>query len=131
MDADQVRHWSREGMEFGAHSRTHPDLTHCDAATLAEEVEASRRELADIVQRPVDAFAYPYGRYDDAVTAAVSASFTLAFTMDRGLVAADTSPYRIPRITIQPGDRGLGLMLRLRGGGSRRRGLLPRRAGHS
>ena len=64
----------RDGWEIDAHTLTHPDLTTVDAAGLRREVGGSRRWLRRAFGVPVDFFAYPAGRYNPAVEAAVRAA---------------------------------------------------------
>ena len=64
----------RDGWEIDAHTLTHPDLTTVDAARLRREVAGSRRWLRQTFAVPVNFFAYPSGRYNPAVEAAVRAA---------------------------------------------------------
>ena len=67
----------------GAHTVDHPRLTTLDDARLAHELGASKRRLEEIVERPVELFAYPYGDYDRRVAAAVAAAgYRAAFVED-------------------------------------------------
>src|SRR5918998_6388507 len=61
LGADGVREVSERGMEIGSHSVTHPRLSGLDSETLIHEVEDSRQMLSEIVNVPVEGFAYPYG----------------------------------------------------------------------
>jgi peptidoglycan/xylan/chitin deacetylase (PgdA/CDA1 family) len=49
--------------EVGAHSLTHRDLRSLGEEELRSEVAGSRRELQDMLGRPVEMFCYPKGRY--------------------------------------------------------------------
>jgi peptidoglycan/xylan/chitin deacetylase (PgdA/CDA1 family) len=75
---DEVRAMVRDGWEIDAHTLTHPDLTTLDASGLRREVAGSRRWLHRAFGVPVDFFAYPSGRYDPTVEAAVRARVTWA-----------------------------------------------------
>ena len=85
MTAEQIAGWSRAGVEFGAHSRTHPDLTGLSEADLEDEVCGSRDDLERIVGRMVTCFAYPYGRRNAAAVRLVSETFSAGFTADLGV----------------------------------------------
>ena len=90
---DQVRAMMRDGWEIDAHTLTHPDLTTVDAARLRREVGGSRRWLRRAFGVPVDFFAYPSGRYNPTVEAAVRAA---------GYMGATTTQPARPRA---PGTR--------------------------
>lgn len=45
MTADQIRGWAAQGIEFGAHSRTHANLPTLSPSELEEEVVGSGKDL--------------------------------------------------------------------------------------
>jgi len=104
MTVEQIRYWAGQGIEFGAHSRTHPDLRTLSAAELAAEISGSKNDLANVLGSPVVSFAYPYGEFSQAVSEAVRAEFDLAFTAERGLNYLRTDPHLLRRINIRPTD---------------------------
>lgn len=58
----QIQDMSREGVEIGAHTRTHCDLgTVTHPARIYDEIVGSGEDLADWISRPVRYFAFPYG----------------------------------------------------------------------
>ena len=116
MSADSIKRWAADGIEFGAHSRTHPELDRISAAALQEEVEGSRAELEKIVEAPVAAFAYPYGNYNRQVEEVVSRNFRLAFTTEDGLNNLGTNPMRLHRTMVQSGDTLVDFASRIRFG---------------
>ena len=116
LSAEQIRHWVSKGIEFGAHSRTHADLTSVERDELANEVAGSGDELASILGSPVVSFSYPYGYHNDAVRSCVRESFELAFGMEEGLNTAETDRYLLRRTMVQPSDSSLGVACRVRWG---------------
>ena len=64
MDWDQVRDLMREGVHFGSHSVTHPDLDTLNARTLIEELRTSKQTLEDELGKEIIHFAPPYGVAD-------------------------------------------------------------------
>ena len=74
MDWAGVRTWLAAGMEIGAHSLTHPDLTSLGGPRLDEEVTGARRRLEDRLGIPIASFAYPYNQHDERTDAAVAAA---------------------------------------------------------
>ncbi len=119
MTADQIRYWATQGIEFGAHSRTHADLTTLSAKELAEEVIGSRDDLADLLGSPVTSFAYPYGSYNQAAYDCARGAFDLTFLADEktpGINHLMTDPHLLQRTMVQPGDTLVDLECRLRWG---------------
>lgn len=121
MTAEQIRFWATQGIEFGAHSVTHADLTTLASHQLAEEVMGSGEALANLLGSRVVSFAYPYGSYNPAVCDCVREIFDLAFRV-RGetpcIARFPSDLYRIPRAEIYTGDSLAGLAFRVRWGRS-------------
>lgn len=114
MSAGQIRAWAAQGIEFGAHSRTHADLTTLGERELAEEVAGSAQDLSAILGTRVVSFAYPYGTYNEAVRQCAEASFALAFTCEEGLNTLGTDPHLLRRTNISPREGMTGFRLRTR-----------------
>jgi peptidoglycan/xylan/chitin deacetylase (PgdA/CDA1 family) len=79
MTADQIRYWATQGIEFGAHSRTHVDLTTLTPNELSDEILGSRNDLIKLLGSRVLSFAYPYGIYNRDVYECARGGFDLAF----------------------------------------------------
>lgn len=118
LDADAIRSWSERGIDFGAHTRTHPDLATLDPEQVEHEIVGSQEDLQSILGKPVTAFAYPYGRSSDAAARIVASRFRLAFTVREGLNRRTCDPYGIRRTMVQSNDGPLDLALRMRFGRS-------------
>lgn len=114
---DQVRAMARGGWEIDAHTITHPDLTTVTPAQLRYEVGGSRRTIRRLAGGPVDFFAYPAGKYDDAVVAAVRrAGYSGAVTEEEGLAARDQGML-LKRIRVSGSDSPQSLLEKVQGGG--------------
>ena len=115
MSAEQIRYWASQGIEFGSHSRTHPDLTNLSGETLLDEIVTSRDELAELLQRPVTSFAYPFGAINNAVHGVVQSSFDLGFSAVHGLNCCQTDPHLLRRVVVNPNQSlwEFSLMVRL------------------
>jgi peptidoglycan/xylan/chitin deacetylase (PgdA/CDA1 family) len=118
MSSSQIRECSAQGIEFGAHTRTHPDLTTLSGVELREEVAGSGEDLSSILGTRVSSFAYPFGFWNEEVRASVRESFDLAFNCEEGRNQIDTDPYRMHRTMVQRGDLLLDLACRVRLGRS-------------
>jgi len=101
---EQIREMSFNGIDFGAHTVHHPNLTTLrDSIELSKEILESKRTIEEYLAIPVTGFVYPYGlkrHYNSSVTRAVAAAgFTYACTAEPGLVSPRTDLYQIPRIS--------------------------------
>lgn len=116
MTGDQIREWAELGIEFGAHSRTHADLTTLSDREMREEIDGSHDDLAAITNQHVRAFAYPFGRANEAVRNRVRAAFDCAFSCEEGLNTASADRYGLFRSMVQPDDSSVALASRVRFG---------------
>jgi peptidoglycan/xylan/chitin deacetylase (PgdA/CDA1 family) len=99
----EVRAMIRDGWEIDAHTVTHPDLTTLDAPGLRREIAGSRRWLHRAFGVPADFFAYPSGRYNATVEAAVRAAGYLgASTTQAGRATPAGDPFALPRVRVTP-----------------------------
>lgn len=102
MSALEVQSLASSGLvSVGAHTRQHPWLAALPAAAQAAEISGARNMLQQLVGRPVDQFAYPFGSRDaynrHSVSAVRKAGFKLACTTLPGRVVATTSRFLLPR----------------------------------
>jgi peptidoglycan/xylan/chitin deacetylase (PgdA/CDA1 family) len=67
MTLAQVRELADAGMTFGAHTRTHLDLTRIPAAQARAEIAGSRTDLEDCLGQSIHWFAYPGGAFNRRV----------------------------------------------------------------
>jgi peptidoglycan/xylan/chitin deacetylase (PgdA/CDA1 family) len=106
------------GIEFGAHTRTHPRLPDLADDAIADEVQSSRDELERALGEPVRTFAYPYGLVDERAVAAVGrAGFVGACTTEPRPAQLDDDPLLIPRIGIMRSDSPMRFLLKVWFGG--------------
>jgi peptidoglycan/xylan/chitin deacetylase (PgdA/CDA1 family) len=115
MTMEQIRYWNTHGVEIGAHTRTHPDLTAASEEAVADEVAGSKEDLIKAGLSPLS-FAYPYGSLDQRVQKSVERVFSLAFTCEEGLNDLRTDPLLLKRTMVQPSDTLLDIEFRARFG---------------
>ena len=117
MTDEQVRNLADNGIYIGAHTINHPILASTDDAQARNEIAGSKRQLEAILQRPVEAFAYPNGKpgpdygvaHRDMVR---ELGFSVALSTHWGAAVSASDPLQLPRFT--PWDRTEGrFMLRL------------------
>jgi peptidoglycan/xylan/chitin deacetylase (PgdA/CDA1 family) len=109
-----VRRLIDAGWQIDGHSRTHPDLTRVSPARLVDETAGARAELQRRFGVPARFFAYPDGRYDARVIAAVRRAGYLAATTVRRGFAMPAAPYALARVQVSGGLGAGGLLRRLR-----------------
>jgi peptidoglycan/xylan/chitin deacetylase (PgdA/CDA1 family) len=102
-----------EGMEIGAHTVSHVDLTRVSPSIADAEVRRSRVALRDLTGQTVDGFAYPAGRYDARVESIVREDgFRYAVTTNGFVLTLSgltRDPYALPRYRVVRG-RGDALL---------------------
>ncbi len=116
MSAEDIRAWASRGIEFGAHSRTHPDLRRLSPAELEDEIGGSRRDLEEIVGAPAVAFAYPFGYQSADAVAAARKHYPWAFIAGGGLNTPKTDSHLLRRVMVRSEEAGVALHSLLRTG---------------
>jgi peptidoglycan/xylan/chitin deacetylase (PgdA/CDA1 family) len=94
----QVREMQRAGIDFGAHTCTHPDLTLLPRDRVEAEIRDAKAILEEALEARVDAFAYPFGRFDHRSRDVVRQHFACACSDELGLVASDSDLYALERV---------------------------------
>ena len=101
MNGDELRHWVVGGQEVGAHTRHHVNLTECDESLAELEISLSKIELEALVQKDVQHFCYPYGRYQSEHSEmARAAGFVTSTTTQRGRCLAGRDLLALPRVPV-------------------------------
>jgi peptidoglycan/xylan/chitin deacetylase (PgdA/CDA1 family) len=101
---EQVREMDAYGIEIGAHTVNHVDLTKT-GGTLAYEVGASKAALEALVGHPVLDFCYPSGRYNPRVIQAVQAAgFDSATTTESGATHSLNDRFAWSRVRVSGGE---------------------------
>ena len=103
MSKEMVDEMAAYGIEFGAHTKTHPRLTHIPLEQARDEIFTCKKTLEEKYGRPFSTFAYPYGDLNDEIKAMVKeAGFDFAVATDSGDVVFDADLFQIRRIAIFP-----------------------------
>lgn len=102
-----VRTLAASGVEFGAHTKTHPILSAlADPQELREEIAGSKARIQEELNRPVLHFCYPNGTMRDigpAAAAAVrEAGLRTAVTAEPGLNHNHSDAFLLHRIPSDP-----------------------------
>ncbi len=88
---DQIREMSRNGIEFGSHSVSHPILTKLDDPTLAHELTSSLQTLRRELDTCLDVLAYPEGSANTYDARVVDATRRAGYRMGLSYVSGTNS----------------------------------------
>jgi peptidoglycan/xylan/chitin deacetylase (PgdA/CDA1 family) len=111
LDADGVRALDHSGVEVGAHSAEHSDLTTLPYDEVVADLVRGREELEAVLDRAVPVLAYPYGRVSDETMRAARAAGFLYACATAGHGSLD-EPLRLPRQAMANDSTLLGLRLK-------------------
>ncbi len=104
LDWNQVRSMQASGISFGAHTMTHPSVARVAAASLDEELIASRSLLEACLDAPAEDFAYPFGKSSDCLAAGddylARCGYRSAVTTLEGINSFGADPLRLNRLQI-------------------------------
>ena len=65
MTWDEVRQLSREGINFGSHTVSHPQLKNLSTKEIENEIKLSKNKIEDEIGITVKSFSYPYAFPED------------------------------------------------------------------
>jgi peptidoglycan/xylan/chitin deacetylase (PgdA/CDA1 family) len=107
---DAVRSLASSGVEFGAHTKTHPILSAlADPEELREEIAGSKARIESELDRPVLHFCYPNGKMRDIGPAAAetvqAAGMQTAVTAEPGVNQIHQDAFLLRRIGADPSHR--------------------------
>lgn len=98
LDWNSLGSLAEQGVDLGAHSRSHPDMRNLTDEEVTTEIAGSLEDIereTGIVPR---GFAYPYGRYDDRVVQIAGQYCDWACTTELRQLAGTDDRYRLPRL---------------------------------
>lgn len=104
----ELRAMAAEGLEIGAHTRTHPILSKVETPqAIEDEIGGSKRRIEEALGLKVRHFCYPNGRPEDfnavAIDAVRAAGYETAVTTLAGPVTAGADPLQLNRLGVDPG----------------------------
>tara|TARA_B110000967_G_C18611260_1_gene424091 strand:- start:29 stop:724 length:696 start_codon:yes stop_codon:yes gene_type:complete len=101
MTEAEIHSWIELGMDIGAHTQTHADLTSITEEEAQKEIAGCKTELENIYKVKVTDFCYPFGRFNKSVSNMTKdCGYLSATTMKRGRVNSQSDNYMLPRIPI-------------------------------
>ncbi len=98
LDWQEAREASLAGIDFGAHSVTHPNLARLSHEDLTREIIDPQQIICGRIGVTPKIFAYPYGMYTPVAEEIVCRTYEAACTVEMGFAVPDSHPHRLPRI---------------------------------
>ncbi|MEW6096174.1 MAG: polysaccharide deacetylase family protein [bacterium] len=124
LSMEQIKEMQAYGIEFGAHTQTHPNLVQMIGdERIKEEIEGCKKILEERLNTKIITFAYPYGQgvYDEKIKQMVKgAGYTIACGIKQGKVNLPvTDWYSLRRLLVRGDDLMVDFILNLKKGRSR------------
>jgi peptidoglycan/xylan/chitin deacetylase (PgdA/CDA1 family) len=80
----EIKELSGSGIEFGAHTVTHPDLTKISDVKMKREIIESKALIEEKLGIETKTFAYPYGKFNTSVKQISAAAFQASCSTNLG-----------------------------------------------
>ena len=96
----RIEQLHRAGIEFGAHTVNHPDLTALAPGAARGEILDSKRQIEDRIGAGVTSFAYPFGAESAALREVVAEHFTVGCSTRLGYLDARGPAASVERIDL-------------------------------
>lgn len=102
LNNEQILQMQNSGLiEFGSHTLSHVNLSTINDEQLLNELKKSKEEVEKITNQECEAFAYPYGKFDDNIVNSVKrVGYKNATVVKRGLFKKDDDVFTIKRVGI-------------------------------
>lgn len=126
MDWNTIREISKNGVQIGSHTITHPELTRIPPDEQNREIAGSKKELEEHLNQPIEAFCYPGGDHNEQVKESVKkAGYRHAVTTQRGHVERGYDPFALRRIPIKLITNPFSFLYKLHTKSEKRKGKQP------
>jgi peptidoglycan/xylan/chitin deacetylase (PgdA/CDA1 family) len=104
MSSQQIREWAAKGIEFGSHTRDHPDLRNLSPSEVEDEVFGSAADLACVLDTAPTSFAYPFGHFNSTVRDCVARAYQTSVTVEERICSDQDDPWLMPRLWTRPDE---------------------------
>ena len=119
----EVRELHNDGIEFGSHTITHPQLSELDIAQVRTELEQSKAVIEDELGERIRSFSYPYA-FPSADRSFVNAfrdllaeaGYACCATTELGRAKPGDDPCRLKRLPVNSFDDSALFQAKLEGG---------------
>jgi peptidoglycan/xylan/chitin deacetylase (PgdA/CDA1 family) len=115
LNNEQILQMQNSGLiEFGSHTLSHVNLSTINNEQLRIELEKSKEEVEKIIKKECEAFAYPYGKFDEKIVKIVKeVGYKNATVVKRGLFIQDDDIFTIKRIGILGSESFFDFLLKI------------------
>jgi len=101
LNQDEIIEMDRYGIEFGGHSRLHPDLHKVSTEQKMDEIKGSKLDIENLLQKTVISFAYPFGAISEEIKQITKdAGYTFGIATKSGPIDFHDDLFQIRRIEI-------------------------------
>lgn len=99
---DEISQMDKSGLiQFGAHTRHHPNLPGLSQSAIVNEIMGSKNDLEQHLKKPITWFAYPYGSYNNFIVQTVrNSGFVGAVSTVYGAGQSRDKLFLEPRIMV-------------------------------
>jgi len=104
----EIEEMSKNNIEIGAHTATHPSLQETSLKEAENEILRSKKEIEKHIKKNVNYFSYPFGRYTPKIGDVVESSGFKAALGGEGTIRKDTQIFFLNRIQV---DSSVSFML--------------------
>ncbi len=94
----EIKMLNDAGIEFGSHTKTHPDLTQLSHAEAETEIISSKAAIEDALGKEAVTFAYPFGRHNSTVRDIAAANFNASCSVALGKMTPQSDFSSLERI---------------------------------
>ena len=103
LNSTQAMEMRNYGIEFGAHTQTHPNLLLCSATAIKREIDGSKKDIENLLDINVTSFSYPFGACNELVKKTTQdAGYTFAVSTNKGAPFFSQDHFQIRRIEVTP-----------------------------
>ncbi len=95
---DEIKSLHTAGIQFGAHSQSHPFLTQLPPYAVVVEMIDSKRAVEAALGEPVESFAYPYGACSTPVRELARRHFRVACGVQLGYASGNSDRLELERL---------------------------------
>lgn len=94
----EIKELHNHGIEFGAHSLSHPDFTKIPLEEVRRELVESKKVIEDKLGSAVETFAYPYGKFNEDVKQLTAQNYAAACSTNLGKIQANSDFFALERV---------------------------------
>jgi peptidoglycan/xylan/chitin deacetylase (PgdA/CDA1 family) len=98
LDWDKIKEMANNGIDFGAHTVNHVDLSKLSIEEVREEIVNSKLMIQKQLEKKVLSFAYPYGKLSNEVKTIIKNEFYGACSVKLDFASLKSDIYALPRI---------------------------------